>query len=87
MEFILEAVRSITAPLDKVSNNIANMLDISISNVDLSEAVPSEINVDLELDGESEVDISLAPLNENPEGILFIAGLINSKFIELITYM
>ena len=50
MEFILEAVRSITAPLDKVSNNIANMLDISISNIDLSEAVPSEINVDLELD-------------------------------------
>lgn len=67
MEFILEAVRSITAPLDKISNNIANMLDISISNIDLSEAIPSDINIDLELDGESEVNISLAPLDENPE--------------------
>jgi uncharacterized repeat protein (TIGR01451 family) len=87
MEFILEAVRSITAPLDKISNNIANMLDISLSNIDLSEAVPSNINLDIELDGESKLDISLAPLDENPEWILFIAGLINSKFIELISYM
>lgn len=67
MEFILEAVRSITAPLDSISNNIANMLDITISDIDLSEAIPSDINLDIELDGESEVNISLAPLNENPE--------------------
>ena len=87
MEFILEAVRSITAPLDKISNNIANMLDISISNIDLSEAIPSDINIDLELDGESEVNISLAPLDENPEWMLFIASLLSSKFIELISYM
>jgi hypothetical protein len=87
MEFILEAVRSITAPLDSISNNIANMLDISISNIDLSEAVPAEINVDLELDGETNVDISLAPLDENPEGILFIVGLISGKFAQMLNYM
>jgi uncharacterized repeat protein (TIGR01451 family) len=87
MEFILEAVRSITAPLDSISNNIANMLDITISDIDLSEAIPSDINLDIELDGESEVNISLAPLNENPEWVLVIVGLISSKFIELITYM
>lgn len=87
MEFILEAVRSITAPLDSISNNIANMLDISISNIDLSEAIPTEINIDLELDGTIDTNISLAPLDENPEGILFIAGLISSRFIKLISYM
>jgi hypothetical protein len=87
MEFILEAVRSITAPLDKISNNIANMLDISLSNIDLSEALPSEINLDLEIDGEIDSNISLAPLSENPEGILLIAGLMSAKFVELVHYM
>ena len=87
MEFILEAVRSITAPLDSVSNNIANMFDISLSDIDLSEAIPTDINVDIELNGDTSTEISLAPLDKNPQGILFIAGLISGKFIDLITYM
>lgn len=72
MEFLLEAIRTITAPIDNVSNNISNLLNISISDVDLSVVAPSDINVDVNIDGTIDSDISLAPLNKNPEGILHI---------------
>lgn len=87
-EFIVEAARSITAPLDKMTNNIVNMFNISLSDISLVEAIPEEININLELDGIIETpDISLAPLDENPEGIIFIAALIAQKSQEFIQYL
>lgn len=35
MDFIVEAVRSITAPLDEMTNNIVNMFDIKISDINV----------------------------------------------------
>jgi len=66
-EFIVEAVRAITAPIDKVTNNIVNMFDLQISDLDFSSTVPTSIDTNIELDGSTETDISLAPLDENPE--------------------
>lgn len=55
-EFLLEAVRQITAPLDTFTNDIVNMFNIQVPDIDFSGAIPSDINVNVELDGNVEVD-------------------------------
>ena len=72
MDFIVEMVRSITDPLNNVTNDIVNMFDIQTSDLDLRNTIPSDIEIDVE-------DISFAPINESPEGVYFIAGLIAAK--------
>jgi len=88
MEFILEAVRAVTAPLDDATNNIVNMFDISLSNIDLSNVVPD--NIDIELWGETYIDGEetglLDPLNKNPEGIYVLAEIFAQSFIKLLNY-
>jgi len=79
-EFIVEAVRAITAPIDNITNNIASMFDMQISNIDFSKVVPEELDVDLELDW-IEADVSLKPLDKNPDGIYMIAWLLASGFL------
>jgi len=91
MEFILEAVKAITAPLDDATNNIVNMFDIAISDLDFSDIVPENIDIDLDSSGESSIsvdgdDISFAPLSKDPKWIYFIAALIATKFDELLWY-
>lgn len=88
MDFIIEAVRSIVAPINDMTNNIVNMFDIQTSDLDLRGSIPSDFEINVEDDGSIEVeDISLAPLDENPEGIYLIAGMMSGKMQELIQYM
>ncbi len=88
MEFIIEAVKSITAPLDKMTNNIVNMFNISLSDISLVEAVPEKIDVNIDTNGDVDrTNLSFAPLDKNPEGIVFIAALIAKKSQELIEYL
>lgn len=87
MEFLLEAVRAITAPIDDMTNNVVNMFDISLSDINLVESVPENIDVNLESDGTLESDISFAPLDTHPESILTLVGMFSAKFVELISYM
>lgn len=87
-EFIIEAVRAITAPLDKATNNIVNMFNIQISDMSPgADSVPTDINLNIETDGSVIPEISLAPLDENPEGIYLIAGALAHKFQKLIVYL
>lgn len=55
-EFILEAVRQITAPLDTFTNDISNMFQIQVPDIDFSGNIPDSINVDINLEGDVEVD-------------------------------
>ena len=87
MEFIIEAVRAITAPLDKATNNIVNMFQMQISDINVVEAVPTDINMQVETDGSVSPEISLAPLDQNPEGIYIVAGMLAKKFQEFLVYM
>lgn len=66
-EFIIEAIRAITAPLDKATNNIVNMFQMQISDISLVDQVPNNINLDIDEQGETTTEISLAPLDTNPE--------------------
>jgi len=88
MEFILEAVRAVTAPLDDATNNIVNMFDISLSNIDLSNVVPE--NIDIEVGGGTSIDGRdtglLDPLDANPEGIYVLAEIFAQSFIKLLGY-
>lgn len=86
-EAIIEAVRSITEPIDSMTSNIVNMFDMKMSNIDLSEAVPEDINIKIDQNGEATPEISFAPLSENPEGIYVIAGLLAKKAQNLLAYM
>jgi hypothetical protein len=72
-EFIIEAVRAITAPIDNITNNIVNMFDLQISDLDFSGVVPDSIDINSDLEGTIEADISFAPLDQNPEGVYMIA--------------
>jgi len=87
MEFLLEAVRAITAPIDDMTNNIVNMFDISLSDINLVESVPETINTTIDTDGSIETDLSLAPLDENPESVITLVWLLSAKIVELISYM
>lgn len=76
MDFIVEAVRAITAPLDKMTNNIVNMFQMEISDINMVESVPSNINIDIDSDGTVTPEISLKSLDTNPEGIYMIVGML-----------
>jgi len=90
-EFILEAVRQITAPLDTFTNDISNLFDITIPDIDYSWGGPTDIHVDLELDGDVEVDglpaDDLSSLKWTQKGFEFIALLFASKVKDLVVYM
>jgi hypothetical protein len=47
-EFLTEAARQATLPLNIFTNNVVNYLNIGINDFDLSSQVPSEINVELD---------------------------------------
>jgi len=87
MEFLLEAVRAITAPIDDMTNNVVNMFDISLSDINLSNTIPDDIDVDVELDGTIDTDISFAPLDTNPESMITLVWILSAKIVELISYM
>jgi uncharacterized repeat protein (TIGR01451 family) len=87
MEFIIEAVRAITAPLDKATNNIVNMFQIQISDINVVEAVPSDININIETDGTINTETSFAPLDENPEWVYLIAGMLGRKLHDFFEYL
>lgn len=56
-DFIVEMARAIVEPINGFTSNIANLFDYQISNLDFSEAIPSEINIDLGIDGSIESDL------------------------------
>ncbi len=87
MDFISEAVRSITAPLDSISGNIVNMFDLSLGGIEVvTPPLPSNIDINIDENGVNN-EVSLAPLDQNPEGIYFIASLIVKKSQELFVYL
>jgi len=47
IDFLTEMARNAAMPLNIFGNNIANMLDISIGDIDLSWVIPSDIDIDL----------------------------------------
>lgn len=56
-DFIVEMARAAVEPINGFTSNIANLFDMQISNLDLSEAIPSEINIDLNIDGSIETTL------------------------------
>ncbi len=87
MDFIVEAVRAITAPLDVMTNNIVNMFQMEISDINMVESVPSNINLDIDSDGTVTPEISLKSLDTNPEGIYLVAGILAGEFQRFLGYM
>ena len=49
-EFLVEMANQATLPLNVFTNNIANLLDISLWDVDLSWVTPTDINIDVNSD-------------------------------------
>lgn len=56
-DFIVEMARAIVEPVNGFTNNIANLFDYQISDLDLSQEIPSHIDVDLNLDGTIDTDL------------------------------
>ncbi|GEM_PF-334772 len=87
-EFILEAVRQVTAPLDTFTNDIVNMFKIQVPDVDFSGYIPDDINVNVELDGTTDIngdEISL--LKGKQKGFELIALMLAAKLQDVIMYV
>ena len=86
MEFIIEAVESIMAPIDSITNNIVNMFDIETPDLDIKNPLPTQLDINIGTDGVTD-ELSLAPLSRNPNGINFIAALVAKKSQEFLLYL
>jgi len=86
MDFIIEAVESIMAPIDSISNNIVNMFNIEIPDLDIQNPLPTNLDINVSPDGVTN-EISFTPLSENPNGINFIAALLAKKSQEFLLYL
>jgi len=87
-EFILEAVRAITAPIDNFSNNIVNMFDLQVSDVDLRGIIPEEVDINIELDGSVSWDTSSLPNQISEDNAIRIAGMLSGamlRFLDTLT--
>ena len=85
-DFIVEAVRSILAPIDSMSANIVNMFDIWLGNIEIEQEIPANIDVDINPEWVNS-EISFLPLDTNPEGINVIAGLLVWQAQKLLVHL
>lgn len=86
-EFLLEAVRSITAPLNSIGGNVVNMFETSISDINVDVNIPTQIDIDVESDGTIDTDISFESLETHPENIYSLAELFAGQFMRMISFM
>ena len=49
-DFIVELTRQTASPINNFTNNIVHLFDLSIQDIDLSESIPSDIDVDIWID-------------------------------------
>ena len=85
-DFIVEMARAIVEPINWFTNNIANLFDIQISNIDLSEVVPSEINIDLNTDGTIDTDLGWNRDSQEEYISLFVWAFAN-YFARFVNYL
>lgn len=87
-EFILEAVRQITAPLDTFSSDIVSLFKIQVPDVDFSGAVIDDINVDLEIDGSVDVNgQDISSLRGSSKWFAVLSTLFAKKIQDLFVYV
>jgi len=88
-DFIVEMARAVVEPINGFTSNIANLFDMQISNLDLSEALPSEINIDLNIDGsiETTLDDGLWYQEEQEEYISLFVGAFANYFARFVNYL
>lgn len=88
-DFIVEMARAAVEPINGFTSNIANLFDMQISNLDLSEAIPSEINIDLNIDGsiETTLDDWLWYQEQQEEYISLFVGAFANYFARFVNYL
>lgn len=81
--------RAIVEPINGFTSNIANLFDMQISNLDLSEAIPSEINLDLNIDGSLDTSLGdeLGFKQEQEEYISLFVGAFANYFARFVNYL
>ena len=85
-EFISEAVRNITAPLDTFTNDIANMFRISIADIDISAVAPSDVNINIDSNGSTDVD-GLGAMNDMQKFVYSVVIMAANGFQNMLVYM
>ena len=86
-EFILESVRQITAPLDVFTNDITNMFKIAIPDLDFSGYTPDNIDVNVELDGDTNINGEDISFNGTQKGFEYLGLMFAKKLQQLIIYV
>jgi len=62
-EFLTEAARQITLPLNIFTNNVVNLMNVKVMDLDFT-AVPTNIDVNIDSELDTNIDVGYAP-NEN----------------------
>lgn len=89
-DFIVEMARAVVEPINGFTSNIANLFDMQISNLDLSEAIQSEINIDLNIDGSIDTtfdDDWLWYIDEQEAYVSLFVGAFANYFARFINYL
>lgn len=84
-QFIVEMVRQILAPLNSFSNNIANKINWNIKDINLEEAVPSNININVKTSTKDPVDVKTSYIGKSFS--TNIALLVSKNIKVLIAYV
>ena len=56
-DFLTEFARNATLPINSFANNIVNIFDYKVSDIDMSQAAPSDVNVKVKTDGSTDTRI------------------------------
>ena len=82
-EFMVEMARQTMAPFKSFSNNIVNKIDIGISDIDLRDSTPQDINIDVWEDG----DVSSDLWYSREDWIYLLVNVLAKKFADAVTYI
>lgn len=66
-DFITEFSRNMVLPINSFANNIVNIFDYKVSDIDMSQAAPSDVNVKVGTDWSTNTRIDWQKLNYSPK--------------------
>lgn len=84
-DFITELARQSLMPLNNFTNNVVNTFDINLSDIDLRDKVPNEINVDINKNWE--IDSNLINQETEIQKVWALAYFLYKKYVDMINYI
>lgn len=88
VDFIVAMAEAALGPLNTLSNNLSNSIgNIQIQDIDLTNALPQNVNVKVELDGSTRRELNYGPTKKLEAPLVhYVKGVVNG-FLDLTSFM